>query len=36
MNETLSSLVIFVGLDVKLDLSSEGNKMDGECCATYC
>ena len=29
MNETLISLVIFVGLVAKLDLSSEGNKIDG-------
>jgi hypothetical protein len=36
MNENLISLVIFAGLDVKLGLSSEGNKLDGGCCETYC
>jgi hypothetical protein len=36
MNETLISLVSFVDLVVKLDLSSEDNKIDGGCCETYC
>jgi hypothetical protein len=39
MNKPLISLVGFVGLDVKLSLSSEGkkmDKMDGRCFETYC